>query len=68
MGLPELFSQLEKHETFIDQWHDCYLSTTKMTGFVCTFSLSNKKHHFYGLNDIEKLLKEAHKKKKDVYL
>ncbi|MGN0449425.1 MAG: hypothetical protein ACI4G0_03590, partial [Ruminococcus sp.] len=63
-----LLPQLDKKETFIDNWHDCYVSDTKITGFICTFSLANKKHRFYGLNDIQQLLIEAHKKKKDVYL
>lgn len=63
-----LLPQLDKKETFIDNWHDCYVSDTKITGFICTFSLVNKKHRFYGLNDIQQLLIEAHKKKKDVYL
>ncbi|MED4534220.1 AsnC family protein [Metabacillus fastidiosus] len=59
---------LDNQETFIDEWHECYVSDSKITGFICTFQLSNKKHHFYGLNDIENLLLVAKKKKKDVYL
>ncbi|MGG3805383.1 AsnC family protein [Metabacillus fastidiosus] len=59
---------LDNQETFIDEWHECYVSDSKITGFICTFQLSNKKHHFYGLNDIENLLLVAKKKKRDVYL
>ena len=59
---------LKMQETFIDEWQDCYISDSKITGFVCTFQLSNKSHHFYGLNDLKKLLEEANKRKKDVYL
>lgn len=59
---------LEPQETFIEAWHDCYLSDNKITGFICTMSLKNKKHIFYGLNDLEFLLREADKHKKDIYL
>lgn len=58
----------DSQETFIAQWQDCYISESKITGFVCTFQLANKKHQFYGLNDLEYLLKEANRHKKDVYL
>ncbi|WP_050613346.1 replication protein [Bacillus testis] len=60
--------QFKPQETFIEAWHDCYLSESKITGFICTFQLHTKKHIFYGLNDINHLLKEANKRKKDVYL
>lgn len=58
----------DNKETFIAQWQDCYISESKITGFVCTFHLSSKKHQFYGLNDLKWLLKEAKRSKKDVYL
>jgi hypothetical protein len=58
----------EKKETFIGEWQDCYISDSKITGFVCTFHLKNKQHIFYGLNDIQALLKEAKKRKHDIYL
>ncbi len=58
----------EKKETFIGEWQDCYISDSKITGFVCTFHLKNKQHIFYGLNDIKALLKEAKKRKHDIYL
>jgi len=59
---------LQVQETYIEEWHDCYLSESKKTGFVCTLQLANKKHRFYGLNDLNALLKEAKKRKTDVYL
>lgn len=59
---------LQMQETFINEWQDCYISDSKITGFVCTFQLSNKAHRFYGLNDLKKLLEEAKKRRKDVYL
>lgn len=61
-------SVLQVPETFIGAWQDCYVSNTKITGFVCTFRLSNTSHHFYGLNDLKQLITEANKHKKDVYL
>ena len=59
---------LQVQETYIEEWHDCYLSESKKTGFVCTLQLANKKHSFYGLNDLDALLKETKKRKTDVYL
>lgn len=59
---------LEPQESYIETWHDCYLSDSKITGFVCTMSLKTKKHIYYGLNDLEYLLREADKHKKDIYL
>ncbi len=58
----------DHQETHIDSWQDCYISDTKKTGFVCTFHLATKQHRFFGLNDLEHLMKEAYKKQKDVYL
>lgn len=66
--LENLRSFIETKETFIDEWHDCYLSDSKITGFICTFQLTYKKHRFYGLNDIKQLLNEADRHKKDIYL
>ncbi|MEH7440504.1 helix-turn-helix domain-containing protein [Neobacillus drentensis] len=59
---------IDDRETYIAEWQDCYISESKITGFVCTFYLYDKRHHFYGLNDIQDLLKEAKKRSKDVYL
>lgn len=58
----------EEKETFIDEWQDCYLSDSKITGFICTFQLAYKKHRFYGLNDIKQFLAAADKREKDIYL
>ena len=58
----------DNRETYIEIWHDCYVSDSKITGFVCTFRLSDKKHIFYGLNDLQYLIAEANKHNKDVYL
>ncbi|MGG0476201.1 AsnC family protein [Priestia aryabhattai] len=66
--MENLQSIFNNKETFIEEWHECYISESKITGFVCTFQLSSKTHKFYGLNDIRQLLKEASKHKKDVYL
>lgn len=40
-------------------WYDCFLSETKKTGFICTFSLLDKKHRFYGLNDLQGLIRTS---------
>lgn len=66
--MENLQPSFESKESFIVEWQDCYMSDSKITGFVCTFQLSNKKHLFYGLNDVQNLLKQARKHKKDVYL
>ncbi|EOP32319.1 hypothetical protein [Bacillus cereus] len=44
-------------ETYIDNWYDTYLSETKKTGYICTFQLLNQKQRFFGLNDLQALLK-----------
>lgn len=64
----QLNQAFDNTESYIVEWQDCYISESKITGFVCTFQLKNKKHHFYGLNDLQQLLKEAKKRKRDVYL
>lgn len=66
--MENLLLKYKTNESYIEEWQDCYISESKITGFVCTFQLSNKKHKFYGLNDIKDLLKEAKRKKIDVYL
>ncbi|MEH6943048.1 AsnC family protein [Bacillus sp. JJ722] len=61
-------------ETFIEMWSDCYVSNSKITGFVCTLNLNvkdkngYKKQQFYGLNDLDQLIKVAKKRKTDLYL
>lgn len=64
----EAFARVVTEEIYIEDWHDCYVSGVKKTGFICTFQLANKHHHFYGLNDLEQLLIEAHQKKQNLYL
>lgn len=59
---------LDTKETFIEDWHQCYMSDSKITGFICTFQLEYKKHQFYGLNDLKQLLAAADRHEKDVYL
>lgn len=59
---------LELNDQYIEVWHNFYTSETKRTGYLATFQLANKKQLFYGLNDIDRLLKEAAKRKEDVYL
>ncbi|MGD6879928.1 AsnC family protein [Bacillus infantis] len=59
---------IDAQETFIDEWHESYLSDSKITGFICTFQLAYKQHRFYGLNDLKQFLAAADKQEKDVYL
>ncbi|WP_461202637.1 AsnC family protein [Anoxybacillus sp. TBDG-1] len=58
----------ENEKTIIENWYDCFLSETKKTGFVCTFSLLDKKHCFYGLNDLQKLIRASRRGLEDMYL
>ncbi|OQR53102.1 hypothetical protein CDB3_32045, partial [Bacillus sp. CDB3] len=53
--------QLSQIETFIDEWHECYLSERKKTGYVMTLDLSNEKHKqiWYGLHDLEHLIRSS---------
>jgi hypothetical protein len=57
-------------ESSIEAWHDCYISKTKKTGYVATLRLAKKRksQKFYGLNDLNQLLKKAEKRHSDVYL
>lgn len=68
MHLQEAFSGVVKQQTFIESWLDCYVSSTKRTGYICIFYLDNNKQRFYGLQDTKQLLAQAHKQEKDVYL
>ncbi|RAL21958.1 AsnC family protein [Thermoflavimicrobium daqui] len=53
----------------IKDWTDCYLSSRKKTGFVCTLQLPEKFQRFWGLNDIQKMLSYAQdQNKSNVYL
>lgn len=59
-----------QEETFIDSWHECYLSERKKSGYVVTIDLSNEQHKqiWYGLRDLKHLLKASERGLKDVYL
>ncbi|WP_448163670.1 AsnC family protein [Bacillus mobilis] len=61
---------LEKVDSYIYTWHECYLSDQKKTGYIVTFDLSNEEHKqlWYGLNDISHLLKASEMGLQDVYL
>ncbi|EOQ05348.1 hypothetical protein [Bacillus cereus] len=62
--------QLSQLETFIENWHECYLSQYKKTGYVMTLDLSDEERRqiWYGLNDLEYLLRSASLSLKDVYI
>ncbi|CCW03491.1 MULTISPECIES: hypothetical protein [Bacillus] len=36
--------QLSQIETYIEEWHECYLSELKKTGYVVTLDLSKEEH------------------------
>ncbi|PEU16785.1 replication protein [Bacillus sp. AFS019443] len=61
---------IQKQDTFIDSWYECYLSERKKAGYVVTIDLSNEQHKqiWYGLRDLKQLLKASEKGLKDVYL
>lgn len=61
---------LQLNDSFIEAWHDCYISETKKTGYVVTLQLSEKrkKQKSYGLNELNQLLEKAEQQKMDVYL
>ncbi|MHB0802077.1 AsnC family protein [Bacillus thuringiensis] len=62
--------QLSQIETFIDEWHECYLSERKKTGYVMTLDLSNEKHKqiWYGSHDLEHLIRSSRLSLEDIYL
>lgn len=69
----EVFSMslaLEKIDSYIEEWHGCYISEGKKTGYVVTLDLSNEKHKqiWFGLNDTSHLLKASKMGLQDVYL
>ncbi|PGL14389.1 replication protein [Bacillus cereus] len=59
-----------QEDTFIDSWHECYLSERKKSGYIVTIDLSNEQHKqiWYGLRDLKHLLKASERGLKDVYL
>jgi len=62
--------QLSQIETYIEEWHECYLSELKKTGYVVTLDLSKEEHKqiWYGLNDLEHFLRSSRLSLKDIYL
>ncbi|WP_144519325.1 AsnC family protein [Bacillus thuringiensis] len=62
--------QLSQIETYIEEWHECYLSELKKTGYVVTLDLSKEEHKqiWYGLNDLEYFLRSSRLSLKDVYV
>ncbi|PGS83951.1 replication protein [Bacillus cereus] len=62
--------QLSQLETFIEEWHECYLSELKKTGYVVTLDLSKEEHKqiWYGLNDFKYLLRSSRLSLKDIYI
>ncbi|PFT89352.1 replication protein [Bacillus thuringiensis] len=62
--------QLSQIETYIEEWHECYLSELKKTGYVVTLDLSKEEHKqiWYGLNDLEHFLRNSRLSLKDVYV
>ncbi|MGQ3740944.1 AsnC family protein, partial [Bacillus sp. Fil] len=62
--------QLSQLETFIENWHECYLSERKKTGYVMTLDLNDerRKQIWFGLNDIEHFLRSSRMSLKDVYV
>ncbi|PGC93928.1 replication protein [Bacillus toyonensis] len=62
--------QLSQIETYIEEWHECYLSELKKTGYVVTLDLSKeeRKQIWYGLNDLEYFLRSSKLSLKDVYV
>ncbi|MEH7150267.1 replication protein [Bacillus thuringiensis] len=62
--------QLSQIETYIEEWHECYLSELKKTGYVVTLNLSKEEHKqiWYGLNDLEHFLRNSRMSLEDVYV
>ncbi|MEI4617614.1 AsnC family protein [Bacillus cereus] len=62
--------QLSQIETYIEEWHECYLSELKKTGYVVTLDLSKEEHKqiWYGLNDLEHFLRSSRLSLEDVYV
>ncbi|MBG9508340.1 replication protein [Bacillus thuringiensis] len=62
--------QLSQIETYIEEWHECYLSELKKTGYVVTLDLSKEEYKqiWYGLNDLEHFLRSSRLSLKDIYV
>ncbi|HDR4568999.1 AsnC family protein [Bacillus paranthracis] len=62
---------IRKHqESFIDEWHECYLSEHKKSGYIAVLDLSGseKKQLWIGTNDIKTLSNMSNPSNKDFYL
>lgn len=57
-------------EAFIDEWHECYLSEYKKSGYIAVLDLSGseKKQLWIGTNDVKTLSNMSNPSNKDFYL
>ncbi|MBJ8031065.1 AsnC family protein [Bacillus cereus group sp. N21] len=60
----------KSQEAFIDEWHECYLSEHKKSGYIAVLDLSGseKKQLWIGTNDVKTLSNMSNPSNKDVYL
>ncbi|MES5957516.1 AsnC family protein [Bacillus fungorum] len=60
----------QHQESFIDEWHECYLSEHKKSGYITVLDLSGneKKQFWIGTNDVKALSNMSNPSNKDVYL
>lgn len=60
----------QPQETFIDEWHECYLSEYKKSGYIAILDLSGseKKQLWIGTNDVKTLSNMSNPSNKDFYL
>ncbi|MGE6504494.1 AsnC family protein [Bacillus wiedmannii] len=60
----------QSQETFIDDWHECYLSEHKKSGYIAVLDLSGseKKQLWIGTNDVKTLSNMSNPSNKDFYL
>ncbi|OUB06178.1 replication protein, partial [[Bacillus thuringiensis] serovar konkukian] len=60
----------QHQESFIDEWHECYLSEHKKSGYITVLDLSGneKKQFWIGTNDVKTLSNMSNPSNKDVYL
>ncbi|MEK3933636.1 AsnC family protein [Bacillus sp. FSL R7-0642] len=60
----------QSQETFIDEWHECYLSEHKKSGYIAVLDLSGseKKQLWIGTNDVKTLSNMSTPSNKDFYL
>ncbi|MGH0951305.1 AsnC family protein [Bacillus mycoides] len=60
----------QSQESFIDEWHECYLSEYKKSGYIAVLDLSGseKKQLWIGTNDVKTLSNMSNPSNKDFYL